>query len=264
MSKTLEKAIQLFDLFTNEKPTWTMDEISEYTKIPKPTVYRLLKIFVENGFLQKTPFDKSEQSSEGYRFSLGLKFLELGNIVSANLDVRNIALPHMKSLQLVFNEAVQLAFKDGHEGIYVEKVESTRPVRLYTRTGRRAPLYAGACMRTILAFQSKEEIDQILSEPLTNYASGTPKTKEEVYRLLECCRKEGYSYSVSELEEGTVSIAVPVFNHEGKVLYSLSIAGIITSIPEKDRKYFVQELWNAAAIISSLIGYKQPYPYGVL
>ncbi|RKJ60000.1 IclR family transcriptional regulator, partial [Butyricicoccus sp. 1XD8-22] len=74
MSKTLEKGIQLFELFTSDKPIWSMDEISEYTKIPKPTVYRLLKIFVDNEFLQKT----TAENGEGYRFSLGLKFLELG------------------------------------------------------------------------------------------------------------------------------------------------------------------------------------------
>lgn len=260
MSKTLEKGIQLFELFTSDKPIWSMDEISEYTKIPKPTVYRLLKIFVDNEFLQKT----TAENGEGYRFSLGLKFLELGSVVLSTFDIRKIALPPMRELQQKFNEAVQLSYKDGEEGLYIEKVESTKPVRLYTRVGRKAPLYAGACMRTILAFQPQEEIDYIISKNLNQIASGTPQSKDNVLQLLVQCRTEGYSYSISELEEGTFSIAVPIFNHEGQVKYSLSIAGIATSFTQQQIKEFVTELWNVAAEISAGIGYKEPYPYGLL
>lgn len=258
MSKTLEKGIQLFELFTNDKPTWSMDEISEYTKIPKPTVYRLLKIFVDNEFLQKT----TSENGEGFNFSLGLKFLELGSVVLSTLDIRRVALPLMRELQQKFNEAVQLSLKDGEEGLYIEKVESTRPVRLYTRVGRKAPLYAGACMRTILAFQPQEEIDHIISKNLNQIASGTPHSKDNLFQLLAQCRKEGYSYSISELEEGTFSIAVPIFNHMGQVKYSLSIAGIATPYSQQQIKEFVTELWNAAAEISTGIGYKEPYTYG--
>ncbi len=68
---------------------------------------------------------------------------------------------------------------------------------------------------------------------------------------------------MSELEEGTVSIAVPIFNSERKVEYSISIAGIETLIPKEKINEFLEGLWETAASISAELGYSMPYPYGV-
>ncbi|QNK87347.1 IclR family transcriptional regulator [Sporosarcina sp. resist] len=261
MSKTMEKGLQLLDLFTEDHPYWRLDEISAYTEIPKPTALRLLRTLVEVGFLQRTPVERNGAIIDGDSYSLGLKLLQLGERVASGLEIRNIALPFMRQLQMQFNEAVQLITRENNNGVYIEKVESTRPVRLYTRVGRHAPLYAGACTRTLLSFLPDEEIDAILSMPLTNYASQTPKSAEEVWSLIKQVRSEGYAYSLSELEEGTVSIAVPIFNRHGEVEYSISIAGFPVSLPKENANHFLQSLWEAAANISEKIGYTHLYPY---
>ncbi|MBJ8056714.1 IclR family transcriptional regulator, partial [Bacillus cereus] len=67
------------------------------------------------------------------------------------------ARPFMENLRDEVGEAVQLIIREGDEAIYVEKMEGTQPVRLYTAVGRRSPLYAGACARSILSFLPEEE-----------------------------------------------------------------------------------------------------------
>lgn len=261
MSKTMEKGLQLLDLFTEERPYWRLDEISAYTEIPKPTALRLLRTLVEAGFLQRTSVERKGAIIDGDSYSLGLKLLQLGERVASGLEIRNIALPFMRQLQMQFNEAVQLVTRENNNGVYIEKVESTRPVRLYTRVGRHAPLYAGACTRTLLSFLPDDEIDAILSMPLTSYASQTPKSAQEVWALIKEIRIEGYAYSLSELEEGTVSIAVPIFNRHGEVEYSISIAGFPVSLPKENANHFLHSLWEAAENISEKIGYADLYPY---
>lgn len=262
MSKTIEKGLYLLDLFTEEKPTWRLEEISAYTQIPKATVIRILQSFSEYGYIQRTVVERNGFLSEDSSYSLGLKFLQLGELVASNLEVRQIALPYMKSLQVNFNEAVQLVERNGLVGIYIEKVESKSPIRLYTRVGRSAPLYAGACTRTLLTFLNNEEIDEILQYPMDIYASNTPRTKMEVWEYIEQTRKKGFAYSASELVEGTVSIAVPIFNRNRKVEFSISIAGIETSLPKENVNRYAEFLWNAAAQISNKLGFTGPYPYG--
>ncbi|WP_313892653.1 IclR family transcriptional regulator [Psychrobacillus sp.] len=263
MSKTIEKGFQLLELFTEEKSFWRLDEISTFTQIPKPTVHRLLKTFVDYGFLQRSEIEKNGVLVEGDTYSLGLKLMYLGNIVASNLEIRNISLPYMKILQSKFNEAIQLVSRDRDEGVYIEKVESTRPVRLYTKTGRRAPLYAGACTRTLLSYLPDDEITEILNQPMTYYASQTPKKVEDVWSFIHETRKNGYAYSDSELEEGTVSIAAPIFNRLNEVEFSISIAGFSSSLPKERVQEFLVPLWEAAASISRKIGYSNPYPYGL-
>jgi IclR family transcriptional regulator, KDG regulon repressor len=262
MSKTIEKGLHLLEVFTDEKPYWRLDEISKTLGIPKATAFRLLRSFVEFGYLQRVTFHQDGIVMDGERYGLGIKFLEMGERVAARFEIRRIALPYMKNLQRMFNEAVQLVIQEQNEGIYLEKVESTRPVRLYTRVGRRAPLYAGACTRALLSFLPDEQVVEVLKNPIIPYASQTAKTKEEVLELVKETRKTGFAYSDSELEEGTVSIAVPIFDRYGNVSYSLSIAGFSTSFPRDKVNRFLGPLWEAAAGISKEIGYNLPYPYG--
>ena len=68
---------------------------------------------------------------------------------------------------------------------------------------------------------------------------------------------------MSELEEGTVSIAVPIFNSDRRVEYSISIAGIESLLPQEKINTFLEGLWETAALISTELGYSMPYPYGV-
>ena len=262
MSKTLEKALNLLDYFTEEKPYWRLDELSKHSGIPKPTAFRLLRTFTELGYLQRMTLQHDGLVVDGESYGLGLKFLEMGVRVSERFEIRRVALPYMKKLQERFNEAVQLVIRDQNEGVYIEKVESTRPVRLYTKVGRHAPLYAGACTRTLLTFLPDEVIQKVLEGPLTIYASQTPRSKEEVLKLLEQTRIDGFSYSDSELEEGTASIAAPIFDRFGSVQYSISIAGFSTSLPRDRVQPILGPLWEAAAGISKELGFNHPYPYG--
>lgn len=262
MSKTIEKGLQLMELFREEKPNWRLDEIASKAQMSKPTTLRILRIFLEFGYLQRIMVEKNGVLVEGETYSLGWKVLQLGDIAASTFEIRTIALPYMKLLQQEFNEAVQLVAKEEGQAIYIEKVNSTRPVRLYTRVGRTAPLYAGACPRTLLAFMDDLLVEQLLEAPITLYANNTPKTKEEIWSYIKETRKNGFSYSISELEEGTVSIAVPIFNRNNEVEFSISIAGIIQSLPKENVHLFLPKLWESAALISAKIGYSQPYPYG--
>ncbi|WP_019415563.1 IclR family transcriptional regulator [Paenisporosarcina sp. TG20] len=262
MSKTIEKGLQLMELFREEKPTWRLDEIASKAQMSKSTTLRILRIFLEFGYLQRIMVEKNGALVEGETYSLGWKLLQLGDIAASTFEIRTIALPYMKLLQQEFNEAVQLVAREEDQAIYIEKVNSTRPVRLYTRVGRTAPLYAGACPRTLLAFMDDLQVEQLLEAPITLYANNTPKTKEEIWAYIKETRENGFSYSISELEEGTVSIAVPIFNRNNEVEFSISIAGIIQSLPKENMHLFLPKLWESAALISAKIGYSQPYPYG--
>ena len=62
--------------------------------------------------------------------------MELGHLAATQLEARTIAIPYMQKLKEQLNEAVQLVIIDRDEAIYIEKVESDKPVRLYTKTGK--------------------------------------------------------------------------------------------------------------------------------
>ncbi|MGZ4123816.1 MAG: IclR family transcriptional regulator [Tumebacillaceae bacterium] len=224
-NKTVVKSMDLLNLFlTNSR--LSLQEMVQLTGIPKTSVYRMLGSLEDMGFLTK--------DADG-KYTLGLLFLQFGQLVSERLDIRHLALPLMRTLRDDVGEAVNLIIPDGKEAIYIEKVDTLQPVRVYTRIGRRAPLYAGACPRILLAYLPGEKRAQYLNDTkLLPIASGTITDTDELERQLDASRRNGYSVSHHELEDGTSAVAAPIFDFKGQVVAGLSIAGPVSRFQDGD------------------------------
>ena len=261
MSKTLSKGLYILTLFNEEDAFLTVEELSKRANIPKPTVYRLLKPLEEYRFIKKVEFVKGSSRIESDHYQLGVKCLELGAIAASQLELRNISYPYMKQLRDELGESVQLVIRDGNEAVYIEKVESDKPVRLYTKIGRRAPLYAGACPRAILSFMPDDEIRRILKPPLFSIGPNTNIKIEEIWESIIEAREKGYTFSESELEAGSAAFATPLFDHFGDIAGALSIAGFSDHYMSTDDRDFVIPMWKVAEKISKGLGFKKAYPF---
>ncbi|AFQ56349.1 HTH-type transcriptional regulator KipR [Bacillus subtilis] len=245
-NKTVVKSMALLNLFLH-KPSLTLSELVSLTGMPKTSVHRMVSSLEEMGFL-------SRDASGAY--SLGLVFLEFGQLVADRLDIRKIAKPVMEELCREVDEAVQLIMRDGNEAIYVEKIEGTQTVRLYTAIGRRSPLYAGACARSILSFLPREEIEAYIKQTeLISIGSGTITDPEKLLQEIDASVQNGYTVSYSELENYTAAIGAPIFNHERQVAAGISIAGFEARFTEDRLPYLTEKVKDAALQISRKIGY---------
>lgn len=251
LNNSLEKSLKLLDYFTMEVDTLGLSELARLSGIPKATVYRSLATMEKYGFLEKV----NVLGKEG-QYRLGLKLLELGKIVSEKLEIRKVAYLHMKKLRDKVNECVQLVIQDDHEAIYVEKLESTHPVRVYTRIGRRAPLYGGACPRAILSFLTDREINDILdNQPLEKITINTIADKQLIWKSIMEARRLGYTVSYGELQLGTAAVGAPILDGSGNVLGAISIAGPDSRFTENELHFFIAELTKTASEISRAYGY---------
>jgi len=245
---TVVKSLDVLNLFIQHTKL-TFNEIVDLLGAPKTSVHRMVGSLETMGFLQK--------DSEG-RYLLGLRFLQFGQLVAERLDIREIAFPIMKELRDEVKEAVHLIIKDGNEAIYIEKLDTPHPVRLYTQVGRRAPLYAGACSRIILSYLDKEEQERYLIETeLAAIGTGTITDKELLRQSLAEAREAGYTISYSELENETVAIAAPIFDHTGSLAAGLSIAGPESRFGNERLPKLIILIKKAAKEVSSQLGYKE-------
>lgn len=261
MSKSLSKALQLLSIFSERKPYWKLEEIVNHTNIPKTTVFRLLKTMEVEGLIQKASFYQNGYLIEGNIYQLGNRLLALGQIASNQYEVRNIAFPYMRKLQEQLGESIQLIIRDHDEAIYIEKVESDKPVRLYTKIGRKAPLYAGACPRILLSFLPDHEIHRILTANKERMANNTLYSNDDIWKVIRETRQRGYTYSDSELENGTASFGTPIFNRYGEITASLSVASFATVLSKDEYSKYVYPMWGVSAEISKQLGYNKPYQY---
>ncbi|MCT4619662.1 MAG: IclR family transcriptional regulator [Marinisporobacter sp.] len=253
INQSLDKALGLLKYFTAENPVRGLSEIARLSSIPKATVYRLFNTFEKNGYLRKIDI-----SGKQNQYQLGMKFLELGVLVSEALEIKEIAVPFMRKLRDEINEDVQLVMREKNQAIYVEKLICTHPVRLFTKTGRTASLNAGACPRAILSFLEDDEINQIIEEEsFAKYTENTIVQKEKLWELIRRSRKHGYTISFGEMEMQTIGIGAPIFDYRKKVVAAISTAGPVQRFDEEKIDEIIQKVKNTAKEISKALGYKE-------
>ncbi|WDV44236.1 IclR family transcriptional regulator [Clostridiaceae bacterium M8S5] len=253
INNSLDKALGLLKYFTKDNPIRGLSEVARLSSVPKATVYRLFNTFEKNGYLMKV-----DVSGKQNQYKLGMKFLELGLLVSDSLEIKDIARPFMVELRDSINEDVQLAIRDKDQAIYIEKLTCSHSIRLYTRIGRRARFNAGACPRVLLSFLEDEEINKILkNEQLIKYTDNTIIDKEKLWDKIKESRKNGYAISFGEMEPYTIGIAAPIFDYTGKVIASISAAGPQQRFTDERIKLIVVKVKETAQYISKQLGFRK-------
>ncbi|MBU8878422.1 IclR family transcriptional regulator [Bacillus sp. FJAT-29790] len=251
MNQSVVKALRLLQYFTLENPKLSLAEIARSSGLAKPTAYRLLRALEEEGFLTR-----NEHNLEDKNYMLGLRLFELGNIVAEGMELRKIALPYMEELRNQINEVVHLVILDRTEAVYVERVETDRPMKLFTRIGLRTPLYAGSAPRLLLAYMNESEKEEILKEmKLEPFTKSTVKNIDHLRTLLNDIKTNGYSISYGEFVPGTLGMSVPIKNHTSDVIASLTVAIPGDHFDERQTTNILERLQLTARQISRKCGF---------
>ena len=195
------RALSVLGSFSAVTPRLTLSQISRTTGLPVATVYRLAGELEEGGFLQKDP-------AGGFR--LGVRLWEMGLLTPVHGRLREVAMPFLLNLQYATRETVQLAVCDGLDAVYVEKLTSEVGIPIQTRIGARIPMHATAVGQVMLAYGSEEQIDAVVSTPLTQYTESTITSKRALLKELSVVRERGYALSTEEYLAGSTAIAAPV------------------------------------------------------
>ncbi|WP_180316720.1 IclR family transcriptional regulator [Shouchella shacheensis] len=247
MLSSVQRALALLEELKLYKEGVGVTELANRLEVAKSTTHRLLISLEEYGYVRKR--------GEG-RYQLGLKFLEMHQSVLSQLDVVELARPIMEKLCQDVGEIVHLVEQQGDHVIYLNKVEQqSSALRVHSRIGSRAPMYCTGVGKLLLAHQDPARLDRYFSDvPLKAY---TPQTLTEQDVLLEtfaAIRKEGYSLDDSEHEPDIRCVAAPVFNHEQKVLYALSVTGPASRMDSETIKSHTENVMQAAQELSNQLG----------
>ncbi len=246
--QSIDRALQVLELFSLEKPEWGVTEISKTLNIYKSNVHNILTTLVERGFVKKDP--KTD------KYKPGIKFFELGSIVIKNMDLRKITHPYMEKLLKEFNETVHLGILVEGEILSIEQEESGQSLSPRIFIGKRAPLYCTGVGKAIMAYLSKDKVAAIVEgKGLKKYTENTITNKEELEKEFLKIRKQGYSVDNMEHEEGVRCVAGPIRDYTGKVSASLSVSGPAFRISENNISNIAKKVKEYCDCISEEMGY---------
>ncbi len=246
--QSIDRALQVLELFSLEKPEWGITEISKALNIYKSNVHNVLTTLAEKGFVIK--------NSKTDKYKLGIKFFELGSIVIKNMDLRKIAHPYIEKLSKEFNETVHLGVLDKGRVVSIEREESDKSLCSHVEIGKRTPLHCTAVGKAIMAYLSEDEINLIIREKgLEKFTENTITTKKDLENEFKKIRKQGYAVDKIEHEEGVRCVAGSIRDYTGKVVASMSVSGPAFRINESNIPSIAKKVKEYCGYISKEMGY---------
>lgn len=216
--KVLEKTLRVLDLFTVERPSWSVTEVARELEMPTATAHRILRALEGRAYLAKV----------GSRYRLGFAAIDLGRRATASVDLRSRLRTVLRTLANSTGETALLTVYDEnrHGSLCVDRIETTHSLRLTIEIGRVTPIHAGASAKALLAFLDPAVIEEVLSQRLEQLGPGTIGDPDVLREQLEEIRRRGWASSYEENNVGAWGIAAPIIVG-GRLVASIGFAAPI-------------------------------------
>lgn len=247
MSQAVSRALAIVDMC--EVRPRTINELAAALDVHPTTALRLVQTLVKSHYLRL----------ESGTYHLGPRLAELGAVVLAGLDLRSIAAPVLARLSALTGETVHLAERVGPTVIYVDKVESIHPLRMYSQIGRSAPLHCTGVGKAILA-GSPDLLEAVRNGKveLPRFTDRTLTTVDDLLADAAATRERGYSEDDEEHEATINCIAAPIRGARGTVIGAVSIAAPVHRLSLADLREFAPYLTESAGELSRAMGMPRP------
>lgn len=225
-----------------------LEELSRQLKLAKPTVYRFLLTLQELGYARRI---------DGERWAMSMKMFNMGSRALDHLDLHAAARPIAEQLAEDLGETVHMGVLDGDSAVYVLKIESKYTIRMYSRVGRRMPLYCTAIGKVLLAWMTPAERDEALEGVrLVAFNPRTITTRAALDAAVAQVRQQGYAVDDEEREDGVHCIGAPVFDYTGAVVAAISVSWPTFRFTPGEEGEKIERTKEAAARISAILGYE--------
>lgn len=214
MSGSVERALRIL-VGLADGPA-TISEIGRWIEVHRTTSLRLLRSLEDERFVRRM---------EDGRYRLGPRMATLAHSALEGLDLRGAASGHLRALGEKHGHTIHLGAVEDGEVIYLDKVESTHAIRMYSRIGATAPVHATGVGKAILAYSTVSERDRLLGDPpFRRCTPNTRTTREDLDADLGTTVRNGWALDDSEHEEFIHCIAAPVFDAAGAVIAAASVS----------------------------------------
>lgn len=211
--QSLDRALELLERLADAGGSMRLAELEVATGLPLPTIHRLIRSLVHNGYVRQEP---------SRRYALGPRLIRLGE--TAGRALGSWALPHLTALVAQIGETANMAVLEGDAVVYVAQVPSAHSMRMFTEVGRRVPAHCTGVGKALLSQLRDEEVLALLRR--TGMPAQTARTHTDPGTLLgELAEVRGQGWAVDDAEQeiGVRCVAVPVTG--SPALTALSVSG---------------------------------------
>lgn len=243
--QVIERMVSLLDALATYPDPVSLKELASVTGLHPSTAHRILNDLVLKRFI-----DRSEPGT----YRLGMRLLELGNIVKSRLNVRDAAMDLMRTLHRKTDQTVNLSVRQNDEIIYIDRAFSERSgMQVVRAVGGRAPLHLTSTGKLFLSIDEPKMVEEYAKR--TGLAGHNRNSITDLPRLeneLGMVRSHGYARDNEELELGVRCMAAGIYDDSGKLIAGLSISAPADRLQDA----WLDDLITTAKQISAALGHK--------
>lgn len=247
--QVIERMFSLIDVLASREESVSLKEISEKTGLHPSTTHRILNDLTIGRFV-----DRPQAGS----YRLGMRLLELGNLVKGRLNVRDAALLPMRELHKMIQQPVNLSMRQGDEIVYIERAYSERSgMQVVRAIGGRAPLHLTSTGKLFLAADDAQRVRAYATRTgLAGHTKNSITQLPVLERELSRARQYGMARDNEELELGVRCMAAGIYDDQGRLIAGLSISAPADRLDEG----WLNKLQATANEISTALGHTNPHP----
>ncbi len=242
--QVIERMMKLLDVLSYYHDPVSLKQLALETGLHPSTAHRILSAMTASGFVERT---------DPGAYQLGIRLLELGNLVKSRINIRDSAMPLMQRLHREIGESVNLGVRQGDEIVYVERTSSGRSsVRVVHLVGARAPLHVTAVGKLFLLEDGAQKVREYAARTgLPGLTPASITVLQALERELDRVRRHGIAFDNEEIELGLRCIAAPIRDDTGEL-----VAGLSVSAPaDRHNPDWAMTVSKTADEISAAIGY---------
>lgn len=214
--QSVSRALSILELFSDKRPSLSVSQVAELTKLNRATCYRFCQTLRQLGYLEEL---------DDRRFRPGLKAVSLAHSALSSRELPELALPYLRQLRQDTDETVNMGLLDDTEVVYVARVLSDHLISLRLYVGSRLPAYASSLGRAQLAFLPEDEAEDIIDRSNVVRITGhTIVNRRRLTAELRRIRERGYALNDQEIADGLRGVAAPVLSASGRPIAAINIS----------------------------------------
>ncbi len=239
-TQSTQRLLALLDQFSTERPTHTVEGLSEAIGVPRSTVYRLVSLL-------KT-YELLEQAGES-RYQLGPKAIMMGYVARSTVDLADIWRPGLEQLAAASRETALVLRRIGDAAVCVDRVECDHPVRLSFDVGKAMPLHTGAGAKVLLSCSPAPLRDAYVE------AAVPPGHRARLRAELRAIADRGWGESHAEVDPGIWAVAAPILRDRDGRCLAISVAVPEYRIEAGRREELIAQTVDAAAALRTRLSH---------
>jgi len=247
MSRGSKDVLNLLDVFCRNNHPLGITELSNILLEGKSSIFQKIKVLEDAEYI--------EQDEHTKKYVLTTKLLELANESLRGYYERTNIHRYLKMIADKTGECTYFGLRNKKNlVVYVDRCASENAMTVYTNIGDIPLPHCTAHGKTLLAFLTLEQIEELLKDGLQKFTENTIVDKQRLFEELRTIRERGYAFDLEERIAGVRCVAAPVFNSRNEVIGAIGISGMAQNMPPERMESHAQLIKSVAEKVSLNVG----------